>query len=224
MREYAGMHDSHPYLHTSFDYFETRVAKTRELQTSNALKNSYSMQVCPCLGGQDWQFCKSHAMAAKNQTKKPDPLREALAASFSTQKPSKPAPPASVPADDSLVPPQVSAGEGMEVPTPPKSAEPNVPVQVPRHTENENRPLNLNDLPPRPAGVKKTTVSLHSNEQDRVDEILDVLYRTKRHRGGFSDAVKIALKLCPLDPEAIAGAWEQARAQDLRTVRHRDNS
>lgn len=73
-------------------------------------------------------------------------------------------------------------------------------------------------------GVKKTTVSFHSSEQSQVDEILDALFRTRRHRGGFSDAIKIALRLCPLDDETIAKAWDEARAQDGRVLRHRKNS
>lgn len=75
-----------------------------------------------------------------------------------------------------------------------------------------------------PIGVKKTTVSFHASEQSQVDQILDILFRTKRHRGGFSDAIKIALRLCPLDSESIANAWEQARAQDGRVSRHRKKS
>lgn len=74
------------------------------------------------------------------------------------------------------------------------------------------------------AGVKKTTVAFHSTDQDRVDAILDILLRLRRHRGGFSDAIKIALRLCPLDDAAIAEAWDQARAQDGRVLRHRKNS
>lgn len=73
-------------------------------------------------------------------------------------------------------------------------------------------------------GVKKTTVSFHSSEQSQVDQILDALFRTRRHRGGFSDAIKIALRLCPLDDETIAKAWDEARAQDGRVLRHRKNS
>lgn len=73
-------------------------------------------------------------------------------------------------------------------------------------------------------GVKKTTVSFHSSEQSQVDQILDALFRTRRHRGGFSDAIKIALRLCPLDDETIANAWDKARAQDGRVLRHRKNS
>ena len=75
-----------------------------------------------------------------------------------------------------------------------------------------------------PGGVKKTTVSFHSSEQSQVDQILDALFRTRRHRGGFSDAIKIALRLCPLDDETIAKAWDEARAQDGRVLRHRKNS
>lgn len=73
-------------------------------------------------------------------------------------------------------------------------------------------------------GVKKTTVSFHENEQDKIDLILDALKRSRRHRGGFSDAIKIALRLCSLDDDSIGRAWDEARAQDQRVLRHRRNS
>lgn len=68
-------------------------------------------------------------------------------------------------------------------------------------------------------GVKKTTVSFYAAEQAQVDRILDTLLRARRHRGGFSDAIKIALRLCPIDPAQIAKAWDEARAADRRTTR-----
>ena len=68
-------------------------------------------------------------------------------------------------------------------------------------------------------GVKKTTVSFYSKDQDRVDYILDTLRAVRRHRGGFSDAIKIALRLCPEDPAAIARAWDDVRSADRRTQR-----
>ena len=66
-------------------------------------------------------------------------------------------------------------------------------------------------------GVKKTTVSFYATEQAHVDEILDLLLKGRRHRGGFSDAVKIALRLCPKNSEDIGRAWDSARAEDKRT-------
>jgi hypothetical protein len=68
-------------------------------------------------------------------------------------------------------------------------------------------------------GVKKTTVSFYGADQERVDYILDTLLETRRHRGGFSDAIKIALRLCPTDPVAIAKIWDEVRAGDKRTQR-----
>jgi hypothetical protein len=71
----------------------------------------------------------------------------------------------------------------------------------------------------RPKGVVKTTVSFYSVEQDQVDAILGLLLKSRRHRGGFSDAVKIALRLCPLEESRIGKAWDAARALDQRTKR-----
>ena len=68
--------------------------------------------------------------------------------------------------------------------------------------------------------LKKTTVSFQADEQLQIDKILDLLLKVRRHRGGFSDAVKIALRLCPLDGEQIGRAWDMARAEDRRTKRH----
>ena len=64
---------------------------------------------------------------------------------------------------------------------------------------------------------KRTTVVFTAVEQAQIDKILGLLLKSKRHRGGFSDAVKIALRLCPLDHEKIGQAWDEARAMDRRT-------
>jgi hypothetical protein len=74
---------------------------------------------------------------------------------------------------------------------------------------------------PRPKGVVKTTVSFYSVEQDQVDAILGLLLKSRRHRGGFSDAVKIALRLCPLEENRIGKAWDAARSLDQRTKRRK---
>lgn len=65
--------------------------------------------------------------------------------------------------------------------------------------------------------LKRTTVVFTQVEQAQIDKILGLLLKSKRHRGGFSDAVKIALRLCPLDQEKIGQAWDEARAMDRRT-------
>ena len=69
--------------------------------------------------------------------------------------------------------------------------------------------------------LRKTPVSFQAVEQEQIDKILDLLLKCRRHRGGFSDAVKIALRLCPLDPAVIGKAWDEARTQDRRTARPR---
>ena len=70
-------------------------------------------------------------------------------------------------------------------------------------------------------GARKTTVSFYAAEHDQVDRILDLLIKARRHRGGFSDAIKVALRLCPLDVKLIGEAWDEARAADKRTSRGR---
>jgi hypothetical protein len=64
-------------------------------------------------------------------------------------------------------------------------------------------------------------VSFYAAEHDQVDRILDLLIKARRHRGGFSDAIKVALRLCPLDVNLIGEAWDEARATDKRTSRGR---
>jgi hypothetical protein len=162
--------------------------------------------------------------------KKPDPLNALLAASFRA---SEPTPVEAAP----------SAASPAPAPLPP--VESDEPAPEPSHTEepseskasstSENAPVTRKPRAPRAAkapepeplplydfeGVKKTTVSFYAAEQAKVDEILDTLLKVRRHRGGFSDAIKIALRLCPIDPQSIATAWDSARASDKRTQRSR---
>ncbi len=74
-------------------------------------------------------------------------------------------------------------------------------------------------LPVADSGLRKTTVSFQAEEQQHIDNILGVLLKIRRYRGGFSDAVKVALRLCPLDEALIGKAWDEARAGDRRTKR-----
>ena len=76
-------------------------------------------------------------------------------------------------------------------------------------------PASVPSFPP----LMKATVSLHGEEQEKALQILDVLRKSRSKAGGLSDAVKIALRLCPLDPEQIGEAWASARAQDGRARR-----
>jgi len=158
-------------------------------------------------------------MPAKKNPKKADPMLGALAASFGAGKPA--------PAEQKETPkvqPEHQQGRGeqseesaplpaVKIATQPVVASPNqLAVSAPQPEA------------PGGGGVKKTTVSFHDSEQDKIDLILDALKRSRRHRGGFSDAIKIALRLCPLDDDSIGRAWDEARAQDQRVLRHRRNS
>jgi len=147
-------------------------------------------------------------MAAKKKPKKTDPMLGALAASFGTPK--------AAPSENE----SASAVEGRvgDEPIPQAEQTPEPPVQAARISAPVSPPETMG------GGVKKTTVSLHPAEQDTIDLILDALHRSRRHRGGFSDAIKIALRLCTIDDESIAQAWDHARAQDLRIARHRRDS
>lgn len=140
--------------------------------------------------------------------KKNDSLDALLAASFKAA----PQPPPSLPGEPALKPgPEADFGEGKGAPDAVES--------------REVKPAPAPDAAPPEAfeGVKKTTVSFYAKEQEAVDNILDLLRKARRHRGGFSDAIKIALRLCPLDPEAIGKAWDEARAADKRVLRHKAN-
>lgn len=175
--------------------------------------------------------------------KKPDPLSALLAASFRASEPTPvetptptpaPAPPPSVPVEapsavteEAPVSEMIHSEPREEVETPVVS-EPIAEVSAPRKpraaraakaSEPEPEPLPPFDF----EGVKKTTVSFYAAEQAKVDDILDTLLKVRRHRGGFSDAIKIALRLCPIDPQSIATAWDAARASDKRTQRARGN-
>ena len=154
-------------------------------------------------------------MAAKKKPKKDDAMLGALAASFGTSKPVVPA------ADPATETGTIEEGRGGEQEAPPVS-----PAPAPAPPLVTKPAAKKKELPPIPEnfGVKKTTVSFHPAEQDKIDQILDALLRSRRHRGGFSDAIKIALRLCPIDPDEIAEAWDLARAQDLRIARHRKDS
>ena len=150
-------------------------------------------------------------MAAKKKPKKDDAMLGALAASFGTSQPVVPAAEQATEADI------LEEGRGGDQESPP------IPTPSPTVTKPAAK---KKELPPIPEnfGVKKTTVSFHPAEQDKIDQILDALLRSRRRRGGFSDAIKIALRLCPIDPAEIAEAWDLARAQDLRIARHRKDS
>ena len=67
----------------------------------------------------------------------------------------------------------------------------------------------------------RSTVSYQQTEADAADEILALLKDEAGIRGGFSDAVKIALRLCPLDRDLIAQAWSDTKTEDGRVMRHK---
>lgn len=161
--------------------------------------------------------------------KKPDALSTLLAASFKTSEPvpvtayavAPPpisAPPSEAPEVAAEPEPDVEDGPGVAVPAPIEevSIKPRAPRKPKPAPEPEPEP------PPYEfEGCRKTTVSFYATEQAKVDDILDQLLKVRRHRGGFSDAIKIALRLCPIDPQSIASAWDDARAADKRTQRTR---
>ena len=179
--------------------------------------------------------------------KKPDALSALLAASFKTTE-SVPVPPhavsAPVPMETLATSPNVASSPEAPAPIPvppseaPESAaepdpngedEPGVAVPAPieevsikPRTPRKSKPEPEPEPPPYEfEGCRKTTVSFYATEQAKVDDILDQLLKVRRHRGGFSDAIKIALRLCPIDPQSIASAWDDARAADKRTQRTR---
>ncbi|MES2704974.1 MAG: hypothetical protein V4726_00065 [Verrucomicrobiota bacterium] len=153
--------------------------------------------------------------------KKPDPLNDLLARSFSS--PSKAIIPeaiAPVPEEDRVGTQPTLRPESRESESKQGRAGETGPTEE-NSPEIPDSPTAVKSESPYPVpdfdGVKKTTVSFYATEQAHVDEILDMLLKSRRHRGGFSDAVKIALRLCPKTPEEIGKAWDSARAADKRT-------
>ncbi len=102
-----------------------------------------------------------------------------------------------------------------------KRAKPAKPKQVDSQAPPPQEPPSSPEPIYEYSGARKTTVSFYPAEHDQVDRILDLLIKARRHRGGFSDAIKVALRLCPLDVKLIGEAWDEARAADKRTSRGR---
>jgi hypothetical protein len=160
--------------------------------------------------------------------KKPDPLSDLLAKSFTA--PPKPlvASPPPVPLKQEPRTPELTREAPEKAPEAPQGVE-SISREGDAKPKADQRPRTAARAPkPDPEedpfvpdfeGVKKTTVSFYATEQAHVDQILDLLLKSRRHRGGFSDAIKIALRLCPMSAEQIGKAWDAARASDKRTQR-----
>lgn len=153
--------------------------------------------------------------------KKPDPLSALLAASFK----SEPAP-ALIAVSESVsnpevvqpAPPPADPTPMAEIPSAPEADEASKPK-----AQRKARAAKVVDMtPPELEGARKTTISFSAAEQERIDMILDTLIRTRRHRGGFSDAIKVALRLVSDDAAQITQAWDEVRAADRRTTRHQE--
>ena len=63
---------------------------------------------------------------------------------------------------------------------------------------------------------ERVSTLLKPTEVQKADQILDVLYKARRRRGGISEVISIAIRLCPLDAEAIGRAADENRASDRR--------
>lgn len=151
--------------------------------------------------------------------KKPDPLSALLAASFKNEP--APPPPTAVPEPETPEPAPVAAAdpvpEEVSIETAPTAAE---EAAKPKAARKPRASKVVNMTPPEFEGARKTTISFSASEQEKIDMILDTLIRTRRHRGGFSDAIKVALRMATEDAVQITQAWDEVRASDRRTTRH----
>jgi len=137
----------------------------------------------------------------KQKKAKRDNLDDALAASFAAP-PKKKA--------------TATKKEPVAAPDPEPVAAPVVETPEPE-AKVEEKPAK-----PKSVGtVKKSTISLYPHELDVVDRILDQLRDEGRVRGGLTDAVRVALRLCPTDPKEVYKAWETSKQDDGRVVRHK---
>ena len=62
----------------------------------------------------------------------------------------------------------------------------------------------------------RATIALKPNEAQKAEQILDLLMKSRKRRGGMSEAISIALRLCPLDVDQIGRASDENRASDRR--------
>ena len=77
----------------------------------------------------------------------------------------------------------------------------------------KNQKLSIKKEAPK---TKRSTIAFHSADLVRIGSILDNLLDGSGKRGTLSDAVKIALALCPLDRKKITKTFEHIQGQDGR--------
>ena len=65
---------------------------------------------------------------------------------------------------------------------------------------------------------KKATIMLTRDDQNHIEEILDILYQHAGERGNLSQALRIALELCPRDHKRIQKAFNTASKKDRRIL------
>jgi hypothetical protein len=133
----------------------------------------------------------------KKASTKPNPLADALKASFVSP------PPAHTPE------PAISSAKEEPKPVAPAPAATKPRVQAKAKVE----PV------PVARGVVKTTVSYYPGDMEVIDEILDLLYQARRKRGGISDAMKIALRLCKPSAESVGRVFDTLKEDDLRRTK-----
>jgi len=90
----------------------------------------------------------------------------------------------------------------------------------------EKKTKNIQPKPERTEVIVKkrtirSTISYQNTEHEIADKILSLLKEHGGKRGNFSDAVKIALRLCPLNKEEILKAWKETKNEDGRIIRHK---
>ena len=89
-------------------------------------------------------------------------------------------------------------------------------------SESQRKPREVIALPTSGhayPSLLKTTIALQAEDQRLADEVLSLLKEATGFRGGLSEAVKIAMRLCPLDKKEIARVHEEIRAADGRKAR-----
>lgn len=62
----------------------------------------------------------------------------------------------------------------------------------------------------------KVSISLYSGEIQIAERIMDSVKQTKGKRIGMSEAIRIAVQLCPDDNKRIGQTFDHVRAEDRR--------
>ena len=94
-----------------------------------------------------------------------------------------------------------------------------VPASTSAREQITQPSVEASDRLPDPGKLVRATIALKPSEVQKAEQILDLLMSSRKRRGSMSEAISIALRLCPLDGDQIGSASDENRAADRRKIR-----